>query len=94
MYRHILEQEPAASCDQQLMAWSELSEYNTSILHDVKNDMALRKELSTAYFTDPSKFWTILITHRAALHSHMPPREGNFWRRMIGKVKPRKNPGL
>lgn len=69
-----------------LESWASLSIYNRSVLDDIRNDEHLRSALRKACGTDQSKFWSTVITHRAALHPFMPPRRGNFWQRMLRPV--------
>ncbi len=82
LYRFILEQitEPERRL---LQKWARKSVYNMGLINDLQTDPFLRDRLITSYFNDPSQFWKIVVSHRAALHSFMPERLGNFWQRLI-----------
>ena len=65
-----------------LDSWMKASYYNKSVVDDITSDDLLRARLIEAG-TNDATFWTVLLTYRAALHSGMPRRVGNFWSRVV-----------
>src|SRR5688572_10142114 len=86
LYQHMTEKTLNTDEAAILKRWTTFSVYNRSVLHDVLFDEQLRSLLFNACSSDQSKFWTILISYRAAMHADMGERSGNFWNRMAHPV--------
>ncbi len=67
LYQHVLSGCGKDNCDKQLEWWASLSPYNRSVLNDVQHETRLRENIINAYYSDPTQFWNVLISYRAAL---------------------------